>query len=684
MINKLLWAEYRPHIFRILIFIAVATILSIAIPIKRTNQYQYTKDKPWQGTLLTAPYDFPIYKSEELLKAEQDSARRHQLSVYSIQSDISMMMMQELRNEYLARMNSTLPVQYFAYVNEQLQQAYNDGIIEVDELARLQQREELEVLIKKEGNELERINRSRFQTLKEVHDKILRECPDSLKVEDLRSMNIADFLKTNVVYESAMTERLKQEASKRVSPSIGMVQAGQRIIDRGEIVTPYTYDLLRSLEIEKNKRAGGAIQISHIRLGVLVLSITALVILILYLSKVARRYTPNKKNNILVLFCVSIFILLTSASTYWSLISPYAIPYVMVLMLLRMFLDSHTALLSFIITILLSALFVTDPLSFILIQTLSGIGVLISLQNLNSRSQMIVSAFIVFALNVITYLGMFLIADGKFTWSTWKFLLPFGVNLMLLNTTYILAAVVERVFGYVSNVQLVELGDINSPLLRELSETAPGTFQHSLQVSILAVDAADKIGGDTQLIRTAALYHDIGKMKNPAFFTENQGKVNPHDSYTPLESAAIIIRHVTDGIALAQKHNLPTQIIEFIRTHHSNSLVKYFYTTYSNEHLDEEVDPAPFTYPGPKPYTREQGILMLADATEASSRSLKEYSPETLRAHVNRIVDAIITEGHLNDTPLTFKDIQVIKEVFISKLQTMYHTRISYPESKKA
>ena len=684
MFKFLHWEQNRPYIYRVLIFITVATLLTIAIPIKRTSQYQYTKDKPWQGALLTAPYDFPIYKSEEQLRREQDSATRYQPPVYSLQNDITMMMMQELRDEFFAHMSDNIPNYYFAYLNEQLQQAYDNGIIDIDELTKLQSTETLEVFIKKEGNELERVNAGRFQTLKEVHDKILREAPDSISTTLLKSMNISNFLKTNVTYEPNITEQIKHEAIQRISPSKGMVQAGQRIIDRGEIVTPYTYDLLRSLEIEKNKRAGGTIQINHIRIGILIISLTSLLTLIFYLSNVARRYVANRKNNILVLTSISLFVLLTSISTYWSIISPYAIPYVMVLMLLRMFLDSHTALLSYIMTVLLSALFVTDPLSFILVQLVSGIGALISLQDLTNRSQMIYSSFKVISLNIITYLGMFLITDGQFTSNSWKLLLPFGINLVLLNTTYILAAAVERIFGYVSNVSLVELGDINSPLLKALSETAPGTFQHSLQVSILSVAAAEKVGGDTQLIRTGALYHDIGKMKNPVFFTENQGSTNPHDSYSALDSAAIIIRHVTDGIALAQKHNLPTPIIEFIRTHHSTSLVKYFYNTYCNEHPNEEVDPAPFTYPGPRPYTREQGILMLADATEASSRSLKEYTPEIIRTHVNRIIDSIVTDGHLNDTPLTFRDIQTIKEVFISKLQTIYHSRIAYPEIKKA
>lgn len=412
------------------------------------------------------------------------------------------------------------------------------------------------------------------------------------------------------------------------------------------------------------------------------MSVVAMLILSLYLSHLVRRYSPSQKNNLLILISIAVFTLLTSITTYKSWIDVYVIPYVMVVILLRIFLDSYTALLSFIVTILLSALFVTDPLSFILIQLLAGMGALVSLQKLKNRGKMIRAAFIVYLIYSLTYLGMFLIADGEFSKSFGTMYLYFGINLIFLTFTYVLSAVIERLFGFVSNVSLVELGDIDTPLLRELSEVAPGTFQHSIQVSILAAEATDRIGGDVSLARIGALYHDIGKIIDTEYFTENQGGVNPHGALSPKESADIIIRHVTNGIALAQKHNLPTPIIDFIRTHHADGLVKYFYTVYCNEHLGEEVDITSFQYPGPKPFTREQGILMLADSTEASSRSLKEYTVETITSHVNRIVDGIIAEGHLNDTPLTFKDIQVIKEVFISKLKTMYHTRISYPNKQ--
>lgn len=676
------WIQNKQLLFRVLLFVVIGVFISLLIPIKKSSRYQYTKDKPWQGELLTAPYDFPIYKTDEQWQREQDSITRSQRPVYKQERDVAMLMMQEFQDEYRARMRDSVPGTYFSYVNEQLQIAYKDGIIEFHDDKQLNADKVLEVFLMKDGNELERIPTSKFRTPKEILERIIQGVPEGLDRDVVRSMNIQKFIRTNVTYDDALTQKLINEAVTKLSRSSGMVQMGQRIIDKGEIVSPQIYNQLRSLEKEEENRAGGTMQMSRIRIGVLIMSVVAMLILSLYLSHLVRRYSPSQKNNLLILISIAVFTFLTSITTYKSWIDVYVIPYVMVVILLRIFLDSYTALLSFIVTILLSALFVTDPLSFILIQLLAGMGALVSLQKLKNRGKMIRAAFIVYLIYSLTYLGMFLIADGEFSKSFGIMYLYFGINLIFLTFTYVLSAVIERLFGFVSNVSLVELGDIDTPLLRELSEVAPGTFQHSIQVSILAAEATDKIGGDVSLARIGALYHDIGKIIDTEYFTENQGGVNPHGALSPKESADIIIRHVTNGIALAQKHNLPTPIIDFIRTHHADGLVKYFYTVYCNEHLGEEVDITSFQYPGPKPFTREQGILMLADSTEASSRSLKEYTVETITSHVNRIVDGIIAEGHLNDTPLTFKDIQVIKEVFISKLKTMYHTRISYPNKQ--
>lgn len=682
MLNSFSWQESKSKIIKIAIFFLVAVAITFLIPLKRNSRYQYVNDKPWQGALLTAPYDFPIYKTEEQLKEERDSLQAHLYPVYSHQRDVDLLMMQELQDQYHAQLNEVVPKEYFAYLNEQLQRAYSQGIIGLNALKELRAQHKLEVLLLSEGNELTRTPITKFRTLKEVHEHILKELPSNLDPQLLNKMEPEHYLRENIVYNKEMSEQLYHEALSNISPSLGMIQMGQRIIDKGEIVTPYTYNLLRSLEIEYEKRSGGTLQHYQTRIGLFIIASIALVLLALYLTFLVSSYTPTFKNNILILSSIATFVVITSIVSYFGLFSIYMVPYVMIIFLLRTFIDGDTSHLSYVVAILLSALFVTEPLSFIVIQLLAGFTALVCLQGLNNRAQMIKAAFYVYLVYSVAYLGMFFITDGKFTSDYLKIQLIFGVNLIFLTFTYMLCSIVERLFGYVSKVSLVELSDINTPLLKELSERAAGTFQHSMQVSMLAAEAADSIGADVQLIRAGALYHDIGKIKNPAYFTENQGARNPHDLLPQLESAQIIIRHVSDGIALAQKHNLPPQIIDFIRTHHSDSLVRYFYNTYCNLHPDLEVNEVDFRYPGPRPFTREQGILMLADAVEASSRSLKEYSAEVITEHVQRIVDNIAREGHLNNTPLSFRDIQTIKEVFIAKLKTIYHSRISYPELK--
>lgn len=682
MLNSFSWQESKSKIIKIAIFFLVAVAITFLIPLKRNSRYQYVNDKPWQGALLTAPYDFPIYKTEEQLKEERDSLQAHLYPVYSHQRDVDLLMMQELQDQYHAQLNEVVPKEYFAYLNEQLQLAYSQGIIGLNALKELRAQHKLEVLLLSEGNELTRTPITKFRTLKEVHEHILKELPSNLDPQLLNKMEPEHYLRENIVYNKEMSEQLYHEALSNISPSLGMIQMGQRIIDKGEIVTPYTYNLLRSLEIEREKRSGGTLQHYQTRIGLFIIASIAFVLLALYLTFLVSSYTPTFKNNILTLSSIATFVVITSIVSYFGLFSIYMVPYVMIIFLLRTFIDGDTSHLSYVVAILLSALFVTEPLSFIVIQLLAGLTALVCLQGLNNRAQMIKAAFYVYLVYSVAYLGMFFITNGKFTSDYLKIQFILGVNLIFLTFTYMLCSIVERLFGYVSKVSLVELSDINTPLLKELSERAAGTFQHSMQVSMLAAEAADSIGADVQLIRAGALYHDIGKIKNPAYFTENQGARNPHDLLPQLESAQIIIRHVSDGIALAQKHNLPPQIIDFIRTHHSDSLVRYFYNTYCNLHPDLEVNEVDFRYPGPRPFTREQGILMLADAVEASSRSLKEYSAEVITEHVQRIVDNIAREGHLNNTPLSFRDIQTIKEVFIAKLKTIYHSRISYPELK--
>jgi putative nucleotidyltransferase with HDIG domain len=345
--------------------------------------------------------------------------------------------------------------------------------------------------------------------------------------------------------------------------------------------------------------------------------------------------------------------------------------------------DSRTAFVAHTVTILICAAMLQHPLEFIVVQVISGFVAIFSLRELSSRSQLFWTAAAVAAAAVVTNFSLVWIRENdiiQIDYSEANYLLISG---MLTFCSYPLLYIIEKTFNFTSNITLIELSDMNKELLRRMSEVAPGTFQHSIQVGNLAAEIANKIGGKSQLVRTGALYHDIGKIQNPIYFTENQSGMNPHEGKTYVESAQMLISHVTEGLKLADKYNLPQVIREFISTHHGQGKTKYFYVKQKNEFPDEEVDDLLFTYPGPNPFTKEQAILMMADAVEAASRSLADYTEENIRELVEKIIDSQMEEGYFRGCPITFRDIQYAKTVLIEKLKIIYHTRIRYPELKK-
>ena len=361
----------------------------------------------------------------------------------------------------------------------------------------------------------------------------------------------------------------------------------------------------------------------------------------------------------------------------------YMVPLAIVPVVVLVFLDSRTAFFTGLITIIICSTVAQNHWEFILLQFSAMLATVVSIKELSKRSQLIRTSLLAFLAYAMTYAVMELMTLGTFNSLFPKMMGAFAINAVLISFAYFLIFLMEKLFGFTSRVSLVELADINHPLLRELSEECPGTFNHSMAVSNLASAAALAIGANVQLTRTGALYHDIGKINNPAFFTENQHGVNPHDALTPLQSARIVIGHVTDGLKRAESANLPRTIRDFISQHHGRGKARYFYTTYCNQHPGEEVDAAPFTYPGPNPQTRETSLVMMADAVEAASRSLSDHSPEAIKALVDKIIDSQINEGLHNDSPLSFRDVKTIKKIFASRLVTMYHSRISYPEAIK-
>ena len=676
------------HLYELLTLILLALVITVLSPHDEdTFQYQVIQGKPWLGEeLLVAPFNFPIYKSDEMIQRERDSVRQSILPYYQIDTLTGAKMLHKWEEEWTAKWSKEVSDEaYYYYMCDYLKDLYRNGIIEEETAARLRQDDVLEVKLLDAGQVSRLTPVTLFSTPMEAYQQASERLPQELSKSVIRKFDPSNYIQVNVYPNEAKTQQVIDDELRNLSKSVGVVQKGERIISKGEIVSPHQYDVLQSLRRVTEEQQGGNLrQALPMGVGTFLIIVSLLLGLWFFLFYYRPKIVKEYKNTLFFSLLILIFSVLTIIFARIELGAwVYAIPYVSVAILVRTFFESRTAVYAFLTTILICALYVPFALEFIIIQFIAGMLAVFSLRSLSSRAQIIRATFLIFVIYNVMTCSYSLMTGGALGRNDLSNLLYFSFNLIFNMFSYLLIYLIEKGFGYVSNITLVELSDVNRPLPRQLSEQAPGTFQHSMQMALLASDAATAIGADARLVRAGALYHDIGKMRNAAYFTENQGSVNPHDQLTPMESAAVIIKHVTDGIAMAQKHNLPPAIQDFIRMHHGRGVTKYFYNEYCNAHPDETVDVDKFTYPGPNPNSKETGILMLADAIEASSRSLKDLSKETLIAHVNKIVDSIVADGLLNDTPLTFRDIQTIKDVFAEKLATIYHSRIAYPELKR-
>jgi putative nucleotidyltransferase with HDIG domain len=647
-------------------------------------RFQFYEGKPWRYDLLTAPVDFPVYKTDDEIKAENDSIRRKFEPYFRLDPNVKTEQIGRLRANHTSSATSrqTADSPYLRYLEAQLQRIYDRGILPAQQLEDLR-KENLRQVYVLENNISSLRKTDALYSAKSAFNQILNEMPASLSRERLTAFHVSDYLSGNMSKDMDMSERMLNEQLKNVPLSTGMVQAGERIVDRGEVVDHRTYNMLRSLKTVHESKASGDRQYGLIWLGQFLLVFGILFCYARYMASFCSAVFFSRRDLPFMLLCILSFCLLSAVCVKYDVLNLYILPFAIVPIVVRTFFDSHTALFTHLVTVLLCSLMAPFPHEFLLLQTLAGVVVIFSLKELTQRSQLVQCSIFVFLTYAVGYLSLSFCQDGDFGKIRWIMFLFFGINLILLLFSYILIYLLEKLFGYISPITLVELSNINTPILKRLSETCPGTFQHSLQVSILASAAGSEIGADTQLLRTGALYHDIGKMTHPAFFTENQnGDTTPHRDLPFEKSAQIIINHVTEGVRIAEKASLPKSITDFIRTHHGTGRTKYFYNSFRNAFPDTPVNDALFTYPGPNPFTRETALLMMADSTEAASRSLKEYTDETIRALVDRIIDGQMADGLLKNAPLTFRDIETVKSTFVEKLKTMYHTRISYPDLK--
>lgn len=670
---------------RALIYLAAVVLIVYFLPRDVRFIYQFDLNKPWRYGQLMATFDFPIYKPDQVIQREQDSIIRHFQPYFSMDVTVGTDAINQLRADYQSDLKGVLPSSdYLRYIINTLGVIYRQGILDVGSSDRLQRDSTTNIRIIN-GMLAEQQSVTETFTIKDAYTYLLNADSMHYKPEILQKCALNTYLAPNLIYEKELTETARQEAIDNFPWAMGMVQSGQKIVDRGEIISENTYDILKSLEKEMQTRSDVSLTQRRMMLGGQVLFVTLYIfLLMLYLGIYRKDYFDGWRDLLLIFSFIVFFCLFTSLLMSRNMFSVYIIPYAILPMVLRTFLDSRTALLAHIVTILICSITLRYPHEFILIQVAAGIIAIFNMRELSRRSQLFLSAFLVVLISILIFFAYEFFTEEDISKIDFSIPVYIILNGILLLFTYPLFFIIEKTFGYTSNVTLVELSDVNNNLLRHLSETAPGTFQHSMQVANLATEAANFLGANAQLVRTGALYHDIGKTENPAFFTENQlGGVNPHENLSYEQSAKVVINHVTDGLKLAEKNNLPTIVKDFISTHHGKGKTKYFYISWKNEHPSEEPDEEMFTYPGPNPFTKEQAILMMADAVEAASRSLPEYTEESIGNLVDKIIDSQVAEGYFKDCPITFKEIAQVKSTFKEKLTTIYHTRISYPELKK-
>jgi putative nucleotidyltransferase with HDIG domain len=675
--------SYKDLLYKSLIFIATVSVIVYFLPNEGKFNYQFDINKPWKYGLLQASFDFPIYKNDMQVQKEQDSILATYQPYFHIEKNAEKEMIERLREDYNKTLRHSLPgTDYIRYIERMLKEMYRNGIIAGNDLTRMEE-DSITAIRTVEQNTATSRPVGQLYTVKDAYEYLLNADTTHYKKKVLQQCNLNNYITPNLIYDEAKSEAAQKDLLSNISYANGFVLNGQKIIDRGEIVNEQTYNILESLRKEWEKRSD-SLQEKRLTLAGQILYVGIfLFCFMVYLDLFRADYYERKGSLSLLFALIVLFPVIASVMVSQSLSSIYIVPFAMIPIIVRIFLDSRTAFMAHVTIILLCSITLRFPHEFILLQVVAGMVSIYSLRELSQRSQLLRTALVVFASYALLYFAFELIHEDDLTKLNTRMYIYFMINGILLLFAYPLLFILEKTFGFTSNVTLVELSNINNSLLREMSEIAPGTFQHSLQMANLAAEAANKIGAKSQLVRTGALYHDIGKMVNPAFFTENQSGVNPHKSLNYEQSAQVIISHITDGLKLAEKHNLPKVIKDFISTHHGRGLTKYFYISYKNEHPDEEVDAEKFRYPGPNPFTKEQAILMMADSVEAASRSLPEYTEDSIGTLVDKIIDAQVAEGFFKECPITFKDIALVKALFKEKLKTMYHTRISYPELKK-
>jgi putative nucleotidyltransferase with HDIG domain len=671
-------------IFKVLLFVTAIALVVLLFPKEAKFKYEFQKNKPWVHQDLLAPFDFAINKSERELKEERQQLSDQNLFYFNldkqIKNDVSIKFQNWVNDNWkdslLISEKEAIVLKGVSYIES----IYTLGLIElIDELDG--KGKDYSVLILDESNVGEEVSLGDIYTIKSAYNFVEQNIKNSnVEYPDFLLSAIENSIQQNIKYNKELSEKdLKNQLS-----SIYLVKGGvyekEKIISKGELVTEEKFAILESLKVEYESKLGDSNQSIWVLIGQIIIVVLLFYSIFIFLKNISVNVYNNNIDIGFVIIIVVGFIAITSLLSKFEGVSIYAIPFCIIPLLIRTFFGNRLALFIYVISIFIISFIVPNPFEFILLESITGIITLFTVLNVNKRAELFYTSAIIFIIFSISYLGFFLLQGGSFEVISWDIFGSFGMAAGLTLLTYPLIYLFEKMFGYISDVTLLELSDTNNGLLRELNLKAPGTFQHSLQVSNLAEEGIREIGGNPLLVRAGALYHDIGKMLAPAYFIENQSGVNPHDELGYEESAGIIIDHVIRGIELAKEHKLPEQIIDFIRTHHGTTKTQYFLRMFKSENPDEEVPTELFQYPGPIPYSKETAVLMMADSVEAASRSLKVYDNDSITKLVEGIINSQVAENQFVNTNITFNDVTVIKKMFIKKLMNIYHVRIEYPK----
>jgi len=677
LLNK--WYKNHALVYKILLFLLTTLFIVYLFPKTGKFRYSFEKGKPWQSESLLAPFNFAIQKTQAEIEEEQLEIENNAPVYFDIDLEIP----KNIKLNYITKFNevfndsTTAKKALFKQGTDIIETLYENGILDTD---YPYSKDKPVVLVA--SNKVEK--RLEYQNLveeKQLTNRLENYLEKSISSENKNRMIslFFDIVKPNVTLNETLTKTTLEEELSQISLTRGSIDKDQLIISKGQVVEDEEYNILKSLKSEYESQVWNTANYNWVLVAYTLLVALALLMLLLFLQKYRLEVFQNNTKVTFIFFNIALMILLTTLVINYNSQYIYVVPLCILPLVLKAFFDARLGLFSHVLTVLLLGFIVPNSYEYMFLQIIAGIVTILTVSELYKRANLFISVGQITLIYIIAYFAFFVIHEGQITTLKWD---TFGLFILCgLATLFVqpLIYIYEKIFGLVSDVSLLELSDTNTKLLKELSNKAPGTFHHSLNVANLAEASANEIGANAMLVRVGALYHDIGKMKNPTYFTENQSNgINPHDELSSRESAAVIVDHVLNGIEIAKKYNLPDRVIDFIRTHHGTSVVYYFYMKEKAE--NDAVKIEDFSYPGPKPFSKETAILMMCDSVEAASKSLKEPTTTKINDFVENIINKQMESGQFLNANITFKEIQSIKKVLKHKLANIYHLRIEYPE----